>query len=87
MSYKDVVDSVPCGCQDGLNVQHCYDRSAWNATAIEGTGELRKGIELSKRLQRAILRYIFHMLISTHADSSHCMLSLKPESNWLCALQ
>ena len=34
-----------------------WRRKAWNCLAVRDSGELQQGIELSKRLQRAILRY------------------------------
>lgn len=50
--YMDSILSHPC-------------RKAWNCLAVRDSGELAQGIELSKRLQRAILRccYIYGMLV------------------------
>lgn len=51
--------SVPCSGFKENCINPCllkWRRKAWNCLAVRDSGELQQGIELSKRLQRAILR-------------------------------
>ena len=53
-STKRTLTRVPRGLRDPCLPK--WRRKAWNCLAVRDSGELQQGIELSKRLQRAILR-------------------------------
>lgn len=52
----------------------CLFRKASNALAMRDNGELKHGIDLSKRLQRAILEYATYVLIPRSSISTMLLL-------------
>lgn len=59
----------------------CACRMAYDAMAVQDGGQLRKGIELSKRLQRAILRQGAFTLLADHTRLSSILHLLSASSD------
>ena len=73
------IESV-CNNRDVLR-DDCACRMAYDAMAVQDGGQLRKGIELSKRLQRAILRQGAFTLLADHTRLSSILHLLSASSH------